>query len=64
MSTQPDDFTVKVLRAQAWARAKGELEAMLYTFYSPNYNTLEQFQGADEAVKAFIKHIEDNGLAS
>lgn len=54
------EFYVKqMLRAQAWERAKGELFAMLATYYSDP----EKYERADDAVKQFIAEVEGNALA-
>lgn len=47
-----------VLRGQAWERAKGELYAMLQTFYGEPllYDTV------NATIKEFISFIEDEGL--
>lgn len=58
-----EDMIIRMMRAQAWQRAKGELEAVLATYYSPRFNSQEQFDEMDKAVREFIKHVEDNGLA-
>ena len=49
---------IKTLRAQAWARAKGELEAVLNSYW----NEREVFEPMQEATDSFIKHVEDEGL--
>ena len=57
-----NDIVVQILRSQAWERAKAELQAMLATYYSPTYNTVEQFQEADVAVQQFIEYMESSVL--
>ena len=47
-----------MLREQAWERAKGELQSMLHTFYGDR----ERYTELAEAIRTFIKNIEDEGL--
>ncbi|CBJ38276.1 protein of unknown function [Ralstonia solanacearum CMR15] len=47
---------------QAWARAKGELNAVLQTFWD-GHGADDQFRAMDKAVSEFTAHVEDNGLA-
>ena len=47
------------LRAQAWERAKGELQAALATFHSDK----ERFTRLQHLVSEFVKTAEDEGLA-
>ena len=56
-----DDRILRTLRGQSWERAKGELCAMLSTFWGGHGND-ESFRDADKAIKEFIKHVEDYGL--
>lgn len=51
-----------MLRAQAWERAKGELNSMLHTFMSPENANEGQFDKFDEVLEIFIKDVEGNGL--
>jgi len=44
-----------ILRRMAWARAKGELESILETFW----NDQEEFERMDELFGTFIEEIED-----
>ena len=55
---------MRALRAMAWERAKGELRSMLHTYYE--YDERGQrigsyFEQYSQALKAFIKKVEDNG---
>lgn len=53
----------RMLRMQAWERAKGELRSMMHTFQSTvGYSTGSKHERLDAAVEAFITEIEDNGL--
>lgn len=47
-----------ILRAQAWERAKGELNAMLVTIY----NDPKKYEELASTVKQLVEHIEENGL--
>ena len=49
---------IKTLRAQAWARAKGELEAVLNSYWDEE----KVFGAMQEATDSFVKHVEDEGL--
>ena len=53
------DFPInRLLRAMSWQRAKGELRAMLETFY----NEQDQFVKLNKVLQKFFKDVEDNGL--
>lgn len=54
-----DDRAIKTLRAMAWARAKGELNSVLQTFWDDD----KKFPPFYEAVKELIQKVEDEGLA-
>jgi hypothetical protein len=59
-----DERTLKTLRAMAWQRAKGELQAYLETFW-PSYDRHGEkiengFVEANQRIKDFIKDFEDN----
>ena len=47
---------LRTLRDQAWERAKGELEALLSTYYDDK----EEFDTADGIIRRFIEDFEDN----
>jgi hypothetical protein len=55
---------ILTMRAMAWQRAKGELNAYLMTFwpsYSPSGVEMENgFNKADKKINDFIKDFEDN----
>jgi len=58
-----NEAIVRISRSQAWARAKGELEAILVTYCSSIIEEdAKHFEKMDKAVKEFVKHVEDNGL--
>ena len=57
-----EEKILRTLRSQAWCRAKGELESMLCTYYSPELNSKHQFELTAKTVKEFIKFVEENGL--
>ena len=46
-----------ILRAQAWERAKGELNSMLCTFYGS-----ENFEPLDALIKRFTHNVEGDAL--
>lgn len=52
----------RILRGQAWERAKGELKSMLLTFYSTHNANEGQFDRLDSMVEEFTKSVEDDGL--
>lgn len=58
MSDLSNHQVVKTLRAQAWSRAKGELEAVLSTYWSET----PTFDRMDDAVKEFVGLVEAEGL--
>jgi hypothetical protein len=53
-----DDRILRTLRMQAWERTKGELNAILSTYWGEP----EKFPEMYKITTDFIKHIEDNGL--
>lgn len=58
MSTE--NRMLHVMRAMAWQRAKGEMASMLETYYRDLDD--DKFARFQEAVTAFEKHVEDEGL--
>ena len=54
-----EDRVIRTLRAQAWQRAKGELQAVLHTYFGER----DRFEAMDSAVQELIKTVEDDGLA-
>jgi hypothetical protein len=48
---------LSAMRAQAWERAKGELNAVLAAFVGHG-----KFEAMDKAVADFISTVEDDGL--
>ncbi len=52
-----DVRTLSTMRRMAWCRAKGEIEAMLETYWQEQ----DAFEQIDEAFHAFVKQVEDNG---
>lgn len=60
MSTT-DERVLRTLRAQAWERAKGELRAVLQTYWAGTGDpqTAERMQ---EVTEQFIKQVEEEGL--
>ena len=58
------DLLVSVLRGMSWERAKGELNAILATYY-PNYdldNPHDEYETFKKMVEEFIQKVEDEGL--
>ncbi len=53
----------RMMRSQSWERAKGELQAMLHTFSTPENAFEGQFDKLNAEVEGFIKRVEDDGLA-
>lgn len=58
-----DENILRVLRAQAWERAKGELRAVAATFFGEPSAREGQFDAFDAAVNDFVAKVEDEGLA-
>lgn len=58
-----EEKIIKVLRIQAWEKAKGELKAMLHTYYSEfdNRDVKSNFVVMSNEVRAFIDKVEYNG---
>jgi hypothetical protein len=52
----------RMLRNQAWERAKGELKSMLWTFHSGSNSFKGQFDKFDALLAEFVKEVEDNAL--
>lgn len=52
-----EEMVLKVLRAQSWERAKGELRSLLHTFFDD-----KNFEELNNAIEGFINLVEDNGL--
>ncbi|MDQ0035947.1 broad specificity phosphatase PhoE [Variovorax boronicumulans] len=57
-----DERIITALRAQAWERAKGELNAMLATYWPEwdgnNKKVPNGYEEMDARVKAFIAEVE------
>lgn len=52
----------RILRGQSWERAKGELQSMLCTFYTPENARPGQYDEIEEAITEFIQSVENNSL--
>jgi len=52
---------IRTLRAQAWERAKGEMQAMLATFW-PEARRAGQFEELDKMIAEFVENVENNAL--
>jgi hypothetical protein len=57
-----NDKILKVLRTQAWERAKGELNSMMQTFFSGTKEESDRFCLLDAVIKDFIDNVEGNAL--
>lgn len=55
MSDEESGRVRAALRLMAWERAKGELNAILQTYWGEG-----GYHEMDKAVRAFIKKVEDN----
>jgi len=56
-----NDMLLGVLRSQAWERAKGELQSVLWTYSSEDGNSGNKWVHMNEVINEFIKEVEDNG---
>jgi len=54
---------VRMLRAQAWQRAKAELRSVAETFCGHSSAVQGQFTKYSTAVDNFIREVEDEGLS-
>jgi len=54
-----DERILRTLRAQAWERAKGELNSILSTYW----DDIDSFKRANLAINRFVDEIEGEGLA-
>jgi len=61
MNIQLSDIT-RAMRAQAWERAKAELQSVLCTFHGAHDSTDGQFDELDAKITAFISEVEKKGL--
>lgn len=57
-----DPKLLKTLRAMAWRRARGELEALLETFWDGDLSTDSKFHRLEAAIATFVKTVEENEL--
>lgn len=53
-----DRLVLATLRQQAWARAKGELDALLSAYYDEE----DCAEAMEREVAQFIKNVEDNSF--
>ena len=58
-----NDMLLQVLRSQAWERAKGELQSVLWTYgtYQDGMNEGDKWEGMSKAIKEFIHEVEYTG---
>lgn len=54
-----DERIIRILREQAWARAKGEMDSMASTYHDEP----EKFRAFYKLMNDFIQTVEDNGYA-
>lgn len=57
-----EDKVIRTLRCMAWERAKGELQAILNTFWGKDKEESENYCKASEVINEFIFKVEDEGL--
>lgn len=57
-----EEKILRTLRAQAWERAKGELQAVLQTYWDVHGKD-QKFRDMDAAIRQLVATVEDNGLA-
>lgn len=57
--TATTEMILRTLRAQAWERAKGELEAVAVSFWAEP----DQYGKLRDAITKFVTEVEDNSLA-
>lgn len=60
-----NDDTKRILatmRGQAWHRAKGELHAVLATFYADDGKAEDEFDKLNDRIDQFIIDVEEYGL--
>jgi hypothetical protein len=50
-----NDILKRILRSQAWERAKGELRSILTTYYGE----FEEYSRDNDIIEKFIKEMED-----
>lgn len=62
MKTVTQEDISRMMRGQAWERAKGEFRSMLVTFISPANAREGQFDELDEAIREFVDKVEGSGL--
>ena len=57
-----NEHILKSIRYTAWERAKGELNAILNTYWDNSPVGITDFDKAQEEIKAFIDKIEGEGI--
>ena len=62
MSQVTESDLSRMLRSQAWERAKGELRSMLWTYQAPANASEGQFEKFEAQLEAFIQQVEGEGL--
>ncbi len=54
-----NEMILRSIRQMAWQRAKGELQAILVTYWGG----ADQYAKMDRAVREFCEHVDGHGLA-
>ena len=55
-----DSRELKTMRTMAWERAKGELQALLHTYWGLSEKEDKEFDFMEMTIEEFIKRVEDN----
>ena len=58
-----DENVLRALRAQAWERARGELKAVLATFFVSRASRPGQYEELSDLINQFVKSVDDEELA-
>jgi len=53
-----EDITIRTMRYMAWARAKGELDSILETYW----NDTKSYNAMKEKIKEFVTEVEKQGI--
>lgn len=56
-----DSRILHAMRAMAWQRAKGEMASIMETYYADQDD--DKYERFKESFEAFVKHVQDEGLA-
>ena len=58
-----DENLIRLLRAQAWERAKGAMNEVRVSFHGAHACMVGQFDDFNQLADEFIARVENNGLA-